>query len=349
MLDFRYLRIPSLCPLACAKAKDILNHQARPIGSLGVLDELSIQLAGMFGSVELQELPARALIMCADHGIAEENVSVFPQEVTRNICRAFSKGGTAFNLFSRVNGIQTEVIDCGIKWPVKSDSVIDRNISNGTNNISKGAAMSYDQAIQSLEIGIERSNVAASEGVRILAIGEIGNSNTSVASALFSVLAGLNAEDTVGRGTGVPDWQYEHKISVVAKALNINKPNPIDPIDCLSKLGGYEIGGMAGAILQGAANRQCVVIDGFIATVAAFVAIKLNPNVSPYIIYGHCSDEEPHDRLLKLLHARPILNLNLRLGEVTGAMLAVPLVKLAYMVLSEIDSFSTVETPNPYT
>ena len=326
-----------------------LRKQARPRGSLGVLEELAVTVAGMFDTDVPPPPKIRAFAMCADHGVAEEHVSVFPQEVTKNISHAFLEGRTAFNVFSQHVGADTEVVDCGVVGDIsRSTHLVHRKIREGTDNITKGPAMTMDEALQSLSIGIERALVAHEQGIRALAVGEIGNSNTTVAAALLSGMTGIPPFSIVGKGTGISDWQKIHKINVVNRAIMLNSPHLDDPIDCLRTVGGFEIGAMAGLAIGAASRRMCIVIDGFISTVAALLAVRINPRVRQYMVFGHLSPENGHERLLQCLGAKPLLDLGLCLGEGTGAIIAANLVRLSCAILSEMASFDVLQTPNPY-
>lgn len=343
------IEIEDIEPTILKYAKMRLESQARPKGSLGCLDKLATQVAGIYNNVTPPVPKVQAVVMCGDHGIAEEKISAFPQEVTRNIANAFIEGGTAYNVFCDHVGATMKIVDCGIKGKLKkSDFVVKAKIANGTSNILFAHAMKKNQAVRSIELGIEVARDAHDTGHDVIAIGEIGNSNTAVASALLSALTGEPAGKTVGAGTGISRAQLERKISIVNSVLRSHAPNPNDPIDCLMKVGGFEIGAMTGAILGAASRRMCVVVDGFISTVSALLAIKINPKCSLYIVYSHKSKEQAHGMLLTLLKARAILNFNLRLGECTGAILASSYVVLACKLLSDMCSFEELKTPNPY-
>jgi nicotinate-nucleotide--dimethylbenzimidazole phosphoribosyltransferase len=347
--ELQALDIPHVSLEARTAAKRRLDEQARPQGSLGILEDLAITAAGIYHDATPPLPKIRAVVMCGDHGVAEESVSMFPQVVTRNISKAFLQGGTAFNLFSQHVGADTEVVDCGVIGDLPpSPLLVQRKIRSGTHNIAKGPAMTVEEAMQALSIGIERAQIAHEQGFRIVALGEIGNSNTTAAAALLSGLTGISPVMTVGKGTGVPVWQKLHKINVVNRAITLNSPKPDDPIDCLSKLGGFEIGAMAGTIIGAASRSLCVVIDGFIATVSALLATRINPRVREYTVFGHLSAETGHGLVLQCLEATPILDLGLRLGEGTGAILAASLVALSCSLLSGMASFENLHTPNPY-
>jgi nicotinate-nucleotide--dimethylbenzimidazole phosphoribosyltransferase len=343
------LVIPPLSLRAMTAARLRLKNQARPQGALGTLEELAISVAGMFDDEAPPPPEIRAIAMCGDHGVAEELVSVFPQEVTRNISGAFLEGKTAFNIFSQHVGADTEIVDCGVIGDLPhSTKLVQKKIRPGTDNIAKGPAMTLDEALQTLNIGIERAFIAHQQGFRVLALGEIGNSNTTVAAALLSGLTGIPPFLTVGKGTGVPDWQKMHKINVVNRAIALNSPRLDDPIDCLRSLGGFEIGAMAGVAIGAASRRMCIVIDGFISTVAALLAVRISPRVRQYMVFGHITPESGHGQLLQCLEAKPLLDLGFRLGEGTGAILAAGLVRLSCAVLSEMATFDMLHTPDPY-
>lgn len=334
---------------AQAQAKEILRAQARPIGSLGQLDELAIKMAGILGIKNGQPINIIAVLMCGDHGVSQEGVSIFPQEVTLNISRACLKNLAAFNIFAKHVDAKIEIVDCGIIGNLQpSPLLISKKIQEGTKNIANCPAMSLSEAYESIAIGVERSILAAANGFKIIAIGEIGNSNTTVASALLSALTGISPFDVVGKGTGFSDSLTIHKANVITKALDINKPRLGDPIDCLRCVGGFEIGAMAGAILGAASRKICVSVDGFISSVSALLAARINPRVLDYIFFSHLSQERGHSRVLDILNAKPLFDLNMKLGEATGALLGASILRLSYSVLTDIGSFSTVRTPDPY-
>lgn len=326
-----------------------IREHARPRGSLGMLDDLACQLAGILHTVTPVVRPRAALMFCGDHGVASEGVSVFPPETTYRVAKAAALGQAAVNIFAREVGCDLQVVDVGIRdFDIVGELVVSLRVRNGTENFVKGAAMSREEAVQSLINGFTAVSSAATSGYRAVAIGEVGNSNTTAASALLCALTMLPPQETVGRGTGVSDVVLMKKIAVVIQALDRNKTDRSDPIDCLAKIGGCELGAMAGAVIGAAATGMPCIIDGFISTVSALLAVRLRPEARPYLIFSHVSNERGHRLLLSYLDATPLLDLALRLGEVTGALAALPLLDIACALVEGIKTFAECGIPSPY-
>jgi nicotinate-nucleotide--dimethylbenzimidazole phosphoribosyltransferase len=288
------------------------------------------------------------MMFCADHGVAAQGVSVFPPETTFRVAKAAAQGNAAVSVFAKQVACDLRIIDMGIRDFEPTPGVVDLRIGNGTDNFIHGAAMSHRDAEQSIINGFRAASDAMDGGYQALAIGEVGNSNTTVASALLSALTMLPPEETVGRGTGVSDVVLMKKIAVVMRALEKNKPDRGDPIDCLAKVGGFELGGMAGAVIGAAANGIPCVVDGFISTVSALIAVRLRPEVRPYLIFSHTSAEQGHHQLLNHLKGTPLLDLELRLGEGTGALAALPMLDIACAMIYGISTFDECGIPSPY-
>jgi nicotinate-nucleotide--dimethylbenzimidazole phosphoribosyltransferase len=312
----------------------------KPIGSLGRLEELSIQTAGITGQVIPRLRDKCVLVMAGDHGVVAEGVSAYPQEVTPQMVLNFLRGGAAINVLARHVGARVVVVDMGVAVDLPDHpGLLKRKVAYGTRNIARGAAMSREQAIQALESGIEVVEMQIAQGMDLLATGDMGIGNTTPSAAIAAALSGASAADIAGRGTGVDDAGLQRKIAVIERALAINRPDPKDGIDVLAKVGGFEIGGLAGAILAAAAHRRPVVVDGFISTAAAMIAVSLAPQTRHYLIAAHTSMERGHHKMMEWLGVSPLLDLKMRLGEGTGAALAMSLVEAACKTLAEMATF----------
>jgi nicotinate-nucleotide--dimethylbenzimidazole phosphoribosyltransferase len=280
--------------------------------------------------------------MAADHGCAEEGVSAYPQEVTAQMVRNFARGGAAINVLARQQQARVVVVDMGTKTPLDGvEGVCSARLGPGTANFTHGPAMSRETAIRALEYGIALAAELQESGVGTLAIGEMGIANTTSASALTATLLEYPPEKVTGRGTGVDDERLRHKVAVIARALAVNRPDPGDALDVLAKVGGFEIAGLAGVVLGAAARRVPVVLDGFITGAAALAAAGLCPPARDYLIAAHRSCEPGHAFILRRLDLRPLLELDLRLGEGTGAVLAFTLVEASLRLLREMATFET--------
>lgn len=324
------------------RAKDRLDRLTMPHWALGRLLDLALDLAGMTGT--LQPAVDRRLIitMAGDHGVADEGVSAFPREVTGQMVANIAAGGAGINALARVSGARVQVVDmgaaCDLSPLVESGRILSRRIAPGTANMAAGAAMSREQAIQCLEAGIGISHAFAAD-TDLFGTGEMGIANTTPSSAIVAVLTGATAGQATGCGTGIDDERRRHKVAVIERALQVNRPDPDDGLDVLAKVGGFEIGGLAGLILGAAALRKPVIIDGFISTAAALVAQSLAPASADYMIAAHHSIEQGHRLALARLGKKPLLDLDFRLGEGTGAALAMNLVEGAQRILTEMATF----------
>jgi nicotinate-nucleotide--dimethylbenzimidazole phosphoribosyltransferase len=336
--------LPKIAPLneamqAAARARQ--NNLTKPAGSLGRLEELSIQLAGILG----QERPSIArkavIVMAGDHGVVAEGVSAFPAEVTPQMVLNFLYGGAAINALAKAAGARVIIVDMGVAVDMPDHpELIKRKIAYGTQNMAVGPAMTRQQAEAALQAGIDIVTAEIENGLDLVAVGEMGIGNTTSAAAITAVFTGLPAAEITGRGTGVDDAGLARKVKVIEKALAVNKPDANDAMDVLMKVGGLEIAGLAGVVLGAAARRVPVVIDGFISSAAALVAAELVPAVKPYLIGSHESVEIGHQAILQHLGVRPLFDLNLRLGEGTGAAIAFNIIEGAARVLDEMATFA---------
>jgi nicotinate-nucleotide--dimethylbenzimidazole phosphoribosyltransferase len=321
------------------RAQERLDKKTKPRRSLGRLEELACRLAAIHGSAE-PPLPARAVVvMAADHGVAEEGVSAYPQAVTAQMVKNFLTGGAAINVLARQQGARVVVADLGTREPVALPQVRDCRLGPGTANFTRGPAMSRAAAVRAVEIGIGLAAELSAEGVGLLAVGDMGIGNTTAASAVTAVLTGRPPGHVTGRGTGIDDERLRLKIDAVERALAVNRPDPADALDVLARVGGFEIAGLAGAMLGAAARRVPVLLDGFITGSAALAAVGLCPAAGDYLIASHRSVEPGHAAILERLGQRPLLDLDLRLGEGTGAVLAMSLAEAALRILREMATF----------
>ncbi len=323
--------------------KQQLDSLTKPLGSLGRLEELAIRLAGITGSTDLGIDPAVVILLAADHGVTAEGVSAFPSEVTQQMVHNFITGGAAINVLSRSAKADVQIVDIGVNGEMNIPGVISRKVRYGTSNMVHGSAMSTEEAVAAIEIGIDVAHQAISQGAKLLALGEMGIGNTTASSAVLAALGQVPVEQVVGLGTGISASAREHKIAVIRRAIAVNQPNPLDPIDVLSKVGGLEIAGLAGVVLEAAASRIPVLVDGFISTVAAFIAVKIAPLAGRYLIGSHQSVEPGHQIVNQLLGVQPLLHLDLRLGEGSGTVLALPLVRAAVLIPKEMATFEQAQ------
>ena len=344
MSDILSKTIANIKPLdktSMAKAKERQDTLTKPTGSLGRLEELSIQIAGIQGKPIPQIKQKAVIVMAADHGVAVKGTSAYPQEVTAQMVLNFLHGGAGINVISRQVGARVIIVDMGVAEKLDSNpGLISRRIAAGTQDMSKGPAMTIAQATQALEAGIEIVTAEIKKGLDIVATGDMGIGNTTASSAICAIMTGKTVAEVTGRGTGLDDKQLQQKIRIINEAINLNKPESSKPLEVLAKVGGFEIGGLAGVILGAASHRVPVVIDGFISGAAALIAAGLCPQSKDYMIAGHCSVEPGHKIILAHLGLKPLLDLEMRLGEGTGATLAMSLVETSVRILTEMATFA---------
>ena len=336
-------RIQELDRGAAAEAQKRLDAKTKPRRSLGRLEDLVCQLAAVRGGATPRPRPEKAIVvMGADHGVAAEGVSAYPQEVTGQMLLNFARGGAAINVLARQAGARVVVVDMGTAHPPPAlPEIRDRRVAGGTANFTRGPAMTRAQALTALATGAELADALARDGVGLLGIGDMGIANTTASSALAAVFTGAPPEEVTGRGTGIDDETFKHKVDVIRRGLEVNRPDPNDGVDALAKVGGFEIAGLAGVVLGAAAARLPVVVDGFIASAAALAAIRIAPRAAGYLIASHRSVEAGHRMVLQALGAKPLLDLDLRLGEGTGAALAMMLVDAALAIDAEMATFES--------
>jgi len=324
------------------KAKERLDQLTMPHWALGRLMDLSMDLAGITRSLRPPVDKRVVVVMAGDHGVVREGVTLYPQEVTRQMVLNFLAGGAGINAIARVSHAQVVVVNMGVMGDFSEQadpgSLISRPIRPCTDNIAAGPAMSRGEAIKSIETGIDIAKQLG-RSFDLFATGDMGIGNTTPSSAIVAAFTGASPANVTGHGTGIDKETFSHKVSVVEKILATNNPDSSDGIDVLSKVGGFEIGGLAGLILGVAAMQKPVLIDGFISTAAALVAHSIAPDCAEYMIASHRSVEQGHRVALDHLGKRPLLDLDLRLGEGTGAALAMPIVEAAVRILTEMATF----------
>lgn len=332
------------------RAVDHLKQLTMPHWALGDLMDLAVDLAGITRSLKPPVKRKKVVVMVGDHGVTVEGVSKYPSEVTAQMVYNFVAGGAGINALARQAGAEVVVADMGCATDLSelaaNGAVISKKIGPGTQNIAHGAAMTRTHAVMAVEAGIEIANQLAPD-VDVLGTGDMGIGNTTPSTAIVAVLTGKSVDELTGRGTGLDDEQFEHKKKVLQRILQINKPDPKDGLDVLAKIGGFEIGGIAGLIIGAAAHRKPVVVDGFISTAGAMIACSLEPFVRDFIICAHRSMEPGHRAMQEKIGCRPLLDLNMRLGEGTGAALAMNLLEAAAAILTEVATFADAGVTGP--
>ena len=317
-----------------------LDNLTKPRGSLGRLEEMAKRYVAITGKESPKITKKIIYVFAGDHGVTDEGVSLYPKEVTPQMVYNFLRGGAGINVLARHIMAEVRVVDIGVDHHFnKADGLIQCKVGKGTGNIANGPAMTRDEAIRAMEVGIGLADEAASEGVDIIGTGDMGIGNTTPSSAIAAVITGEPIETVTGRGTGIDDQMFGVKVKTIGRAIKINHPDPADPVDVLSKVGGFEIAGIAGLIIGAAANRIPVMIDGFISTAGALIASEMNVNIKDYLFASHLSVEQGHRIMLKRIGLKPLLDLDLRLGEGTGACLGINIVEAGIKILTEMATF----------
>ena len=321
-----------------------LNNLTKPLKSLGRLEELALQYCLATNTTKPQLGKKRIYCFAADHGVADEGVSAFPKAVTPQMVLNMLAGGAAVNVLTRHAGAELVVVDMGVDDPLEgAQGLIRKQVARGTASIARGTAMTIDQARQAVETGIELAIEAARDGVTLLGTGEMGIANTTPAAALFAAHLDCPPATVTGRGTGIDDVRLAHKCQIIEQALAINAAHLNDPLATLAALGGFEIAGICGLILGAAAQRIPVVVDGFISTAGALAAIRICPAAMDYLFFSHLSQEQGHRIVMEKLQIRPVLDLDMRLGEGTGAALAMPVIEAAIKIYNEMATFDSAQ------
>ncbi len=322
-----------------AAARRKLDNLTKPKGSLGKLEELAARTCAIRRRLDAGVDKKIILTFAGDHGVAAEGVSGFPQEVTMQMVSNFLAGGAGVNVLARHVGAEVWVIDVGVASEVEGKGLIKRKVRAGTANIAKGPAMKLDEALAAISVGMEVARQAIEQGADILGTGEMGIANTTPSAALFAALLPAEVAETTGRGTGIDDVALKHKIEVIERALAVNRELLTSPVGTLAALGGYEIAAICGMVLEAARSRVPVVVDGFISSAAALVALRLKPEVRDYCFFSHMSAEKGHRLFFDKMGLAPLLHLDMRLGEGTGAALSMGLIEAGLKIMNEMATF----------
>lgn len=331
-----------------AQARARLDKLVKPIGSLGKLEDIAAKMAGITGKIHNRINKKCIIVMCADNGVVEEGVSSAPQSVTALLTENMAKGILGVCALADYTTTDLRVVDIGVKAKFNNPKIIDRKIAYGTQNISKGPAMTRKDAIKGIEVGIQMVDELADQGYDLLGTGELGIGNTTTSAAVVSALSGLGVDATVGKGAGLTEEQFQNKRAVVQKALDINKPDKNDVIDVISKVGGFDIAGLCGCFLGAAKRRIPIVIDGYISAAAALCAYKLNPIVHDFIFPSHLSAEPGTMYVMKELGLEPLLDLKMRLGEGSGCPLGFHVIESAVHVMNNMGTFDEAMINNNF-
>ncbi|WP_202081130.1 nicotinate-nucleotide--dimethylbenzimidazole phosphoribosyltransferase [Caldalkalibacillus salinus] len=341
MSRFYDITVPELNKDTGRHTSDYLDTLTKPPGSLGRLESLVIELAEMRADAFPTVTPPGVIVFAADHGVTAEGVSAFPQEVTKQMVSNFLQGGAAINVFSQQIGAVLEVVDIGVSGHIDASGLVRQKVRHGTRNMFIEDALTREEVEQALEIGYQQAKeMIQDKGIGCLIVGEMGIGNTTTSSAVLAALSGEDVSRLVGRGTGIPEAKLRHKQNVIERSLERGRPDKRDPIDILSKVGGLEIAGMAGAMLAAAKYRVPILLDGYICGTAALIAKLLVKRSTDYMLNSHRSAEPGHDLVLHLLGKEPLIDLDLRLGEGSGAAVAFPLLLSATSMLKEMATFS---------
>jgi nicotinate-nucleotide--dimethylbenzimidazole phosphoribosyltransferase len=334
------------------EAQQRLDSLTKPQGSLGRLEEFAKQLVAITEQ-KMPDLDKKVVFTFAgDHGVADEGVSAFPKEVTPQMVLNFVNGGAGINVLARHAGAEVVVVDIGVDYDfadvgARSDvPFLSKKVMSGTKNMRKGPAMTREEAVRCIEVGMALATEYAKKGYKIFGTGDMGIANTTPSSAITAVLTGKSVEDVTGKGTGINDEAWKNKVQVIKDAIELNKPDPSDAIDVLAKVGGAEIGGIAGLVLGAAANKVPVVIDGFISTAGALIAYSIDPRSRDYMFAAHKSQEIGHTAMLDKMGLRPIIDLDLRLGEGTGSALAMLMIEAGLKIYKEMATFEEAAVSN---
>ncbi len=327
-----------------------LDNLTKPVGSLGRLEELAKDYCLKCG-VSYPHIPKKCVVVfAADHGVTQENVSLYPKEVTYQMVRNFLNGGAGINVLARHAGADVKIVDIGVDHVFDNETIqaglYNKKVIMGTKNMVNGPAMTKDEVISAITAGIEMAGVCVQEGFGLLATGEMGIGNTTAASAVTAVLCHKTPEEVTGRGTGISESVRINKINIIEKSIALNRPDPSDPIDVLAKVGGAEIAGICGFILGAALHKVPVITDGFISTAGALAACRISIHAKDYIFASHVSVEKGHRIQLEQIGIKPLLDMGLRLGEGTGAALAMTLIDAAIKIFTEMATFESAGVSN---
>lgn len=339
-------QITELNTKAIQEAAQRQDQLTKPQGSLGLLEQISVRLAGIFGSYKVNLKKKAVFVWAGDHGVVTQGVSAFPQEVTQQMVLNFINGGAAINVLARHTGADVYVIDAGVKQPVEHPQVINLNVKRGTDDFTNGPAMSHQEAETAVLNGVKLATEKIKAGYNVIATGDMGIGNTTASTAVIAALSGQKVERLTGYGTGITAAAKAKKVEVIKKALEINKPNSNDALDVLAKVGGLEIAGICGTVLGAAINKRPVIIDGLISAAGALVAARLAPKAVWYMFASHASVEPSHKVALNEIGLTPMLFMDMRLGEGTGAVLALPILEAAVKIINEMATFAEAGVSN---
>ncbi len=332
------------------KAQERLDNLTKPQGSLGRLEDFAKRYVAITENLDPKIEDKFIFTFAGDHGIVEEGISAFPKEVTKQMVLNFLAGGAGVNVLAKHVGVEVVVVDIGVDYDFGSlEGLLGRKVAGGTRNMARGPAMSVEEAVNAINVGIDLADEYAGKGADIFGSGDMGIGNTTPSSAILAVISGKPVRTVVGRGTGIDDETLGKKIEAIERAININSPNPADPLEVLTKVGGFEIAGIAGLIIGAASKRVPTVVDGFISTAGALIAVKMNPLIKPYLFASHCSAEPGHKIMLEKVGLEPMLDLSLRLGEGTGAALGINLVDAGVKILTEMATFAEADVEEAIT
>jgi nicotinate-nucleotide--dimethylbenzimidazole phosphoribosyltransferase len=334
--------VPAVDAMWLERAAKHLDRLTKPPGSLGRLEEIAGRLVAIYETEHPVCSKKAIFTLAADHGVVAEGVSAYPKVVTQQMVLNFLSGGAAISVLARHYGIEVIVVDIGVDGEFgELTALVKKKIARGTKNMAREAAMTETEVTQAMRVGLDLAKDAQEHGVTLIGTGEMGIGNTTAASAITAVLTGRPAGDVTGRGTGVDDAGFRCKVRAIEQALSVNSPDPHEPMEVLRKVGGLEIAGLTGLILGAASRRIPVVLDGFISTAAAAVAFVIEPNVRDFMFAGHLSSEPGHSALLGFMDLNPLLNLDMRLGEGTGAAIAMSIIEASAKVLNEMATFES--------
>lgn len=316
------------------------DQLTKPLGSLGVLEEVGIRLAAIYGTVKPKITGKGVVVFAADHGVTDAGVSAYPKAVTEQMVLNFLRGGAAINVLCQTHGVEMLVVDVGVDADFSEHSkLLQRKVVRGTKNMLMSPAMTHEELQNALMVGIEAANIMIDEGVNLIAGGDMGIGNTTAATAIISVMTGSSPAELTGRGTGVDDAGLQRKIEGIEKALTLHKVTTEEPLELLRCVGGLELAALTGFYVASAARKIAIVLDGFVSHAAALVAVSLNRNIKDYLFASHTSQNELHRNRFELLGVKPLFNFTLRLGEGTGAALAMPVIESAASILADMATF----------
>jgi nicotinate-nucleotide--dimethylbenzimidazole phosphoribosyltransferase len=328
---------------ALTEAQEHIDSLLKPPGSLGKLEEMAVRLSGITGKLHNSFEKRCHIVMAADNGVYAEGVASAPQEFTRLQAVNMTRGICGISVLARAAGADLFVVDIGIKDKTGCPAILDRNVRRGTDNMAHGPAMSREEAIRAIETGIAVTEELIEKGYEIIGTGEMGIGNTTSTSACAIVLTGVEIDRAVGRGAGLTDEALAHKIEIIKQAIEVNAPDPLDPIDVVSKVGGLDIAGLIGCYLAAAYHRKPILIDGVISAIAALIATRLAPSAADFMFATHRSKEPAYDIISEEIGIAPILDLDMRLGEGTGSALTFPIISAACAIAGEMGTFADIE------